>query len=116
MFDIGFFELVVVAVVGLLVLGPEKLPQTLRKIGLYVGRIKQSIASVQQEVNEQLQLEEMRQRLDEHERKVKEGLISAENELNQELDIEPDTSNKSTSSTEVTSSTNKEKSSSEPAN
>ena len=99
MFDIGFFELLVVAVVALLVLGPEKLPQTLRKLGLYLGKIKGSIASVQQEVNEQLALEEMRQRLDEHERKVKEGLISAENELNQKIDLDAPSAEASLSDT-----------------
>lgn len=85
MFDIGFFELFLVAVVALLVLGPEKLPQALRKLGLYIGHIKQSVASVQQEVNEQLQLEEMRARLAEHERKVQEGLTQAEKELTRDV-------------------------------
>lgn len=88
MFDIGFFELVVVAVVGLLVLGPERLPQAVRTLGLYIGRIRKAVSGIQQEVNEQLQLEEMRQRLAEHERKVRSGLLDAEKELEKDLQTE----------------------------
>lgn len=88
MFDIGFFELVVIAVVGLLVLGPERLPQAVRTLGLYIGRIRKAVSGIQQEVNEQLQLEEMRQRLAEHERKVRSGLLDAEKELEKDLQTE----------------------------
>ncbi len=85
MFDIGFFELLVLAIVGLLVLGPQRLPQAVRTLGLYVGRIRKAVSGIQQEVNEQLQLEEMRQRLAEHEKKVKAGLLDAEKEIEKEM-------------------------------
>ncbi|NLW05916.1 MAG: twin-arginine translocase subunit TatB [Pseudomonadaceae bacterium] len=85
MFDIGFFELVVIAVVGLLVLGPQRLPQAIRTLGLYLGRIRKMVSGIQQEVNEQLQLEEMRERLAEHEKKVRSGLLDAEKELAAEM-------------------------------
>lgn len=88
MFDIGFFELVVVAVVGLLVLGPQRLPQAIRTLGLYVGRIRKMVSGIQQEVNEQLQLEEMRERLAEHEKKVRSGLLDVEKELTTEMDLQ----------------------------
>lgn len=86
MFDIGFFELVVIAVLGLLVLGPQRLPQAVRTLGLYLGRIRKMVSGIQQEVNEQLQLEEMRERLAEHEKKVRSGLLEAEQELAAEMD------------------------------
>lgn len=88
MFDIGFFELVVLAVVGLLVLGPQRLPQAIRTLGLYVGRIRKMVSGIQQEVNEQLQLEEMRERLAEHEKKVRSGLLDVEKELTTEMDLQ----------------------------
>ncbi len=88
MFDIGFFELVVLAVVGLLVLGPQRLPQAIRTLGLYIGRIRKMVSGVQQEVNEQLQLEEMRERLAEHEKKVRSGLFDVEQELTTEMDLQ----------------------------
>ena len=91
MFDIGFFELVVIAVVGLLVLGPQRLPQAIRTLGLYLGRIRKTVAGIQQEVNEQLQLEEMRERLAEHEKKVTSTLHDAEKELSDEIGLEKST-------------------------
>lgn len=88
MFDIGFSELVMVAVVALIVLGPHKLPQAIRTVGLYIGRIKSLAASVQNDVNEQLALEEMRKRLAEHEEKVKSGLITAKQHLESTVDLD----------------------------
>lgn len=85
MFDIGFFELVVIAVVGLLVLGPHRLPQAIRTLGLYIGRIRKMVSGIQQDVNEQLQLEEMRDRLAEHEKKVRSGLLDAEKEITETM-------------------------------
>lgn len=87
MFDIGFFELMVLAIVGLLVLGPQRLPQAVRTVGLYIGRIRKAVTGIQQEVNEQLQLEEMRQRLSEHEKKVKSGILDAEKELEKDMQL-----------------------------
>ncbi|MDR9468369.1 Sec-independent protein translocase protein TatB [Marinospirillum sp.] len=87
MFDIGFFELLLLAIVGLLVLGPQRLPQAVRTVGLYIGRIRKAVSGIQQEVNEQLQLEEMRQRLSEHEKKVKSGILDAEKELEKDMQV-----------------------------
>lgn len=104
MFDIGFLELVVVGVVALLVLGPERMPQAVRTLGLYIGRIRKAVSSIQQEVNDQLQLEEMRQRLAEHEKKVKAGLLDVETglkdaESNLKQDLDPGLSSSETTAT-----------------
>ena len=45
MFDIGFSELVVIAVITLVVVGPERLPETVRSISLWIGRIKQMFST-----------------------------------------------------------------------
>lgn len=63
MFDIGFLELVVVAVVALLVLGPEQLPTAARKAGLWLGRIRRFTSQVSQEIDRQLKAEELREKL-----------------------------------------------------
>jgi len=60
MFDIGFSELLIVAVVALIVLGPDKLPGAVRTVGLWVGRIRRSVASIQSEISEELRLDELR--------------------------------------------------------
>lgn len=60
MFDIGFAELLIVAVVALVVLGPEKLPTAARTAGLWVGRIRRTLSGIQTEISEELRIEEMK--------------------------------------------------------
>ncbi|MFB9885964.1 Sec-independent protein translocase protein TatB [Balneatrix alpica] len=60
MFDVGFTELLLVGLVALLVLGPERLPVAARTVGLWVGRIKRTVNNVQREINEELRVDEMR--------------------------------------------------------
>ena len=63
MFDIGFLEMLVVAIVALLVLGPERLPGAVRMAGLYLGRIKRSLADVRSQVEREMGADEIRQAL-----------------------------------------------------
>jgi sec-independent protein translocase protein TatB len=63
MFDIGFLELLLVGVVALLVLGPERLPVAARKAGLWIGRMRRFTAQISQEVEKQLKAEELREKL-----------------------------------------------------
>ncbi|WP_069383257.1 Sec-independent protein translocase protein TatB [Halomonas caseinilytica] len=74
MFDIGFLELLILAVVGLLVLGPERLPRAARTAGLWIGRIKRSVSDMQREINSQLEAEELRRKLDEQQKKLDESV------------------------------------------
>lgn len=54
MFDIGFLELIVVFVVGLVVIGPERLPGTVRTIGRWVGKAKSIANSVKSEIEREV--------------------------------------------------------------
>ncbi|MDN3637316.1 Sec-independent protein translocase protein TatB [Simiduia curdlanivorans] len=63
MFDIGFFELLLVAIVGLLVIGPERLPETIRSVSLWIGRLKRSISATKAELEQQLGTEDIRRQL-----------------------------------------------------
>lgn len=83
MFDIGFFELMVIGILALLVLGPERLPKAARTAGLWIGRIKQSVSSIQQEVNQQLHLEEMQRQLEDNRRKLEDTLRKQEQSITQ---------------------------------
>ncbi len=58
MFEIGFSELVVIAVVALIVIGPERLPQVLRTLGAWFGRAQRYFRSVKEEVSHELALQE----------------------------------------------------------
>ncbi len=65
MFDIGFGELLLVAVVALVVLGPERLPKAARFVGLWVRRARAQWYSVKSELERELQAEELRRSLEE---------------------------------------------------
>lgn len=70
MFDIGFSELLIVFVVGLLILGPERLPTAAKTAGLWVRKIRRSVQSVQREINAQLDQEELQQKITETNQRI----------------------------------------------
>lgn len=63
MFDIGFTELLLVGLVALVVLGPERLPGAVRTAGLWIGRIKRSFNSIKAEVEREIGADEIRRQL-----------------------------------------------------
>ena len=63
MFDIGFPELLLVSVVTLLVLGPERLPEALRTLGLWLGRARRSFTRVKTEIEREIGMDEVRRQL-----------------------------------------------------
>ena len=65
MFDIGFLELVLIAVLALLILGPERLPHAARTAGKWVGKAKRMASNLTEEVDRQLKAEELRERIKE---------------------------------------------------
>ena len=73
MFDIGFWELCLIAVVALLILGPERLPVAARTAGLWIGKARRMIGDVKSEIDRELQLDEVRKRLKEEEVKLRES-------------------------------------------
>jgi len=63
MFDIGFAELIIIGVVGLLVIGPERLPGTIRTASLWLNRIKRGFNDIKQEVQQELHNDSVMQEL-----------------------------------------------------
>ena len=82
MFDIGFAELVLVGVVGLLVIGPERLPGAIRTGSVWLNRLKRGFNDIKREVQQELHNDEVMQEL----RKTGEQLKSQAQQLGQELD------------------------------
>ncbi|MFK8019153.1 MAG: Sec-independent protein translocase protein TatB [Pseudomonadales bacterium] len=80
MFDIGFLELMAVAVVGLLVIGPEQLPSTVRTIMLWIGRLRRSFSQVKQDIEREIGAEDIRRQL--HNESVMQELEKTRQELN----------------------------------
>jgi len=70
MFDVGFWELCLVGLVSLLVIGPEKLPKVARIAGFWLGKTQQMVASVKEELKEEFQEEEMRQLIQEQQAQI----------------------------------------------
>lgn len=67
MFDVGFSELVMVGLIALLVIGPERLPKAARIAGYWLGKTRNTIANVKAEIKQELHAEEMRQLLNQQE-------------------------------------------------
>lgn len=64
MFDIGFSELMVIGVVALIVIGPERLPRVARTMGHLAGRLQRYVADVKADINREVELDELRKMRD----------------------------------------------------
>jgi sec-independent protein translocase protein TatB len=60
MFDIGFSELMVIGIVALIVIGPERLPKVARTLGLLLGRARRYVSDVKSDINREIQLDELK--------------------------------------------------------
>lgn len=76
MFDIGFSELLLVGLVALVVLGPERLPGAVRTASLWIGRIKRSFNAIKQQVEQEIGADEIRRQLH------NEQILQLEREMN----------------------------------
>lgn len=59
MFDVSFSELLIIGVVALLVIGPEKLPKVARTVGAFTGRMQRYVGQIKEEVNREMRFEEL---------------------------------------------------------
>lgn len=60
MFDVGFSELIVIGIVALVVIGPERLPKVARTLGLLLGRAQRYVNDVKADINREIQLDELK--------------------------------------------------------
>jgi sec-independent protein translocase protein TatB len=89
MFDVGFSELIVIALVALIVIGPERLPKVARTVGHLLGRLQRYVNDVKSDINREMQLDELK-KLQEQvasqardmERQVNDQMHSVETSLN----------------------------------
>ena len=65
MFDSGFWELLLIAIVALVVVGPERMPKLIRVTGLWIGRANASIQSVRSDISRELRADELRRAISE---------------------------------------------------
>ena len=82
MFDIGFSELLVIGVVALIVIGPEKLPRMARTVGHLAGRLQRYVSDVKADINREIELDELRKMRDSMQQAATEMQSSVQSELN----------------------------------
>ena len=63
MFDFGFWEIAIIGIITLIVVGPEKMPALARKAGLYVGKFKKFVSKIQNDINNEIKSEELKEQL-----------------------------------------------------
>lgn len=92
MFDVSFTELMVIALVGLIVIGPERLPKVARTIGHLLGRLQRYVSEVKSDISREMQIEELKRlqaevaaQARDLERRVNEQMKTVETELNQSI-------------------------------
>ena len=86
MFDIGFSEMIVIAIVALVVIGPERLPKVARTAGHMLGRLQRYVNDVKSDINREIQLEELKKlqsELQESARSVEQSLTTEMNAARQ---------------------------------
>jgi len=91
MFDIGFSELLVIGLVALIVIGPEKLPRVARTLGHLAGRLQRYVADVKADINREIELDELRKMRD----SMQKAASDVETSVNTELTKTADELNKS---------------------
>ncbi|MBI4988930.1 MAG: twin-arginine translocase subunit TatB [Rhodocyclales bacterium] len=91
MFDIGFSELLVIALVALVVIGPERLPRVARTAGHLLGRLQRYVGDVKADINREIQLEELKKM----QQQVEESARSLESSVTQEFTSMESTLNQS---------------------
>ncbi len=92
MFDIGFSELLLIALVALVVLGPERLPGAVRTASLWIGRLKRSFSAIKAEVEREIGADEIRRQLhNEHILELEREMKSMQQSVNNLVEPEPST-------------------------
>ena len=81
MFDIGFSEMLVIGLVALIVIGPERLPKVARMLGHLAGRLQRYVADVKADINREIELDELRKMRD----SVQEAASSIESSVRAEM-------------------------------
>lgn len=85
MFDVGFQELVLIALVALVVFGPERLPGMVREVSLWIRKGRALLHSAKAEIDQELQLLEMRQAFEEKRRKFEREIQTLQSDPEQPL-------------------------------
>ena len=87
MFDLGFTEMMLIGIVALVVIGPERLPAVARTAGKYFGRLKRFMTTVKADVEQELRADELREILNKQQQELN-SLKDTINEAGREIEQE----------------------------
>jgi sec-independent protein translocase protein TatB len=93
MFDMGFTEMMLIGIVALIVIGPERLPGVARTAGKYVGRLKRFMTTVKADVEQELRADELREILSQQQKELdslKDTISEAGKDIEKETDVTRD--------------------------
>ena len=78
MFDFGFWEVVLITIVALLVVGPERLPGLAKQAGLWIGKARRFVSSVRSDIERELEADELKKILNQQQSEIQElkGMIA----------------------------------------
>ncbi len=79
--DLGFSEILFIAIIAIIVLGPEKLPDTMVQIGKFIGKIKRMWKDATADIRKEIELEEMKEEM----KKYKEELEKLQRKVNDDV-------------------------------
>ncbi len=113
MFDIGFWEISLIFVVALIVLGPERLPRAARTVGLWVGKARQVLSSVKADIDRELKADELKEMMSK--RAAVPELQDLVQEANKTISFDGDSATESSSSNQANDKAAKPKTSSDSA-
>lgn len=86
MFDIGFWEIALISVIGLVVLGPERLPIAIRSVMQWINTAKGMANAVKTEISQELKLHELNEMNENMIKASKEGIDSLDSDLKQSIE------------------------------
>ena len=70
MFDFGFWEIAIIGIITLIVVGPEKMPSLARKAGLYFGKFNKFLNKIKSDINEELKVDELKEQISMEQEKI----------------------------------------------
>ncbi len=103
MFDVGFSEMLVIGIVALVVIGPERLPKVARTLGHLMGRAQRYVNDVKRDIDREMQVDELRKlqaEMQETARSIETSVTTQVTEVKSELDKAQDTLNQFAQQTE----------------
>lgn len=89
MFDVGFSEMIVIGIVALVVIGPERLPKVARTVGHLIGRAQRYVSDVKRDIDREVQIDELRKlqsQMQDAAREIETSVSTSVAEVKQELD------------------------------